>query len=348
MDVDSDSSDEEVITAYYYYRRNKKNRRFWVHPYIEKNFHHRLFIAARELNLSDTKFLCFYRMSKESYLYLVNLISPAINKRDTNMRECVNAEERILITLRGQLKGQLTRFSTYVNKDSVDPIEIKCRSKRMEELWSEFDQVQSKIESFENETDDYRIEFEEIYFSAIALALKLAPIDVPKFSGAYEEWSAFHDIYMAMIHNNPGIDDIQRFFHLRSCLKDEAAQVIMYIETTAANYNVAWNSVVSRYNNKKVLVQSHTKELFDIPAINEEAVQLRKLVDQLNGHINALEALGEKPREWGSILLHLIATKLDSSTLKAWETVSPKNEIPKVQVLLEFLEKRFKIKVKLN
>jgi len=100
MDVDSDSSEEEVITAYYYYRRNKKNRRFWVRPYLEKNFHHRLFIAARELNLSETKFLCFYRMSKESYLYLVNLISPAINKRDTIMRECVNAEERILITLR--------------------------------------------------------------------------------------------------------------------------------------------------------------------------------------------------------------------------------------------------------
>ncbi|KAL4103845.1 hypothetical protein QTP88_019180 [Uroleucon formosanum] len=173
--------------------------------------------------------------------------------------------------------------------------------------------------------------------------MKLSSIDIPKFSGAYEEWSAFHDIYIAMVHNNARIDDIQRFFHLRSCLKGEAAQVIRYIETTAANYNIAWNSVEARYNNKKVLVQSHTKELFDIPAINEEAVQLRKLIDQLNGHMSALEALGEKPKEWGSILLHLIATKLDSSTLKAWETVSPKNEIPKVQVLLEFLEKRFKI-----
>lgn len=284
---------------------------------------------------------------------------------------------------RGQLKGHLTRFSTYVNKESVDIFEVKCRSKKMEELWLEFDKVQSEIESFEDETDEYRVEFEEIYFSAMALgenllqrmsakkddngglksiataqtvncssssccnsvtaSMKLAPIDVPKFSGTYEEWSAFQNIYVAMIHNNQGIDDIQRFFHLRSCLKDEAAQVIMYIETTAANYNVAWNSVVARYNNKKVLVQSHTKELFDMLAINEEAAQLRKLIDQLNGHINALEALGKKPKEWGSILLHLIATKLDSSTLKAWETVSPKNEIAKVQVLLEFLEKRFKI-----
>jgi hypothetical protein len=47
-----DSSDEEIMIAYYYYHI-KKNRklRFWVHPYIERNFHYRLFVAARELNL---------------------------------------------------------------------------------------------------------------------------------------------------------------------------------------------------------------------------------------------------------------------------------------------------------
>jgi len=89
--------------------------------------------------------------------------------------------------------------------------------------------------------------------------MKLSPIDIPKFSGAYEEWSAFHDIYIAMVHNNPRIDDIQRFFHLRSCLKGEVAQVIMYIETTAANYNIAWNSVEARYNNKSVSAIAHKR-----------------------------------------------------------------------------------------
>jgi hypothetical protein len=48
-----DSSDEEIMIAYYYYhtKKNRKQRRFWVHPYIERNFHHLLFVAARELNL---------------------------------------------------------------------------------------------------------------------------------------------------------------------------------------------------------------------------------------------------------------------------------------------------------
>lgn len=77
-----DSSDEEMMIAYYYYHTKRNKRRFWVHPYIERNFHHRLFVAARELNLSDAKFLCFYRMSKDSYLQLVQLISPAIHKKD--------------------------------------------------------------------------------------------------------------------------------------------------------------------------------------------------------------------------------------------------------------------------
>lgn len=84
----------------WYRRMKRKTRRFWVHPYIDRNFHKRLFVGARELQQSDSKFVAFYRMSKESYITLVRMVSPAIQYVDTNMRECVNAEERILITLR--------------------------------------------------------------------------------------------------------------------------------------------------------------------------------------------------------------------------------------------------------
>lgn len=97
----SSSSDEEDFVMFLWYRQMKRNkRRLWVHPYIERNFHKRLFVGARELQQSDAKFLAFYRMRKESYITLVRIISPAIQCADTNMRECVNSEERILITLR--------------------------------------------------------------------------------------------------------------------------------------------------------------------------------------------------------------------------------------------------------
>ncbi|CAI6359011.1 unnamed protein product [Macrosiphum euphorbiae] len=102
MSSSTSSSDEEDIVMYYWYKRmqTKKKRKYWVHPYIEKNINCRTFVAARELQETDATFLAFYRMSRESYTELVTIISPAIHQQNTHLRECVSPEERILITLR--------------------------------------------------------------------------------------------------------------------------------------------------------------------------------------------------------------------------------------------------------
>lgn len=101
MSSDS-SSDDDIIIQYYYYRRyrTRKVRKLWVHPYIENNINCRLLVAAKELQESDSKFLTFYRMRKETYLELTRMITPYIHYTDTNMRECVSPDERLLITLR--------------------------------------------------------------------------------------------------------------------------------------------------------------------------------------------------------------------------------------------------------
>jgi len=98
----TDSSDEEIMVMYHYLRNKEKKRkmRYWVHPYLEKNIHCRLFVATKELQQTDSKFIAFYRMSKDSYMNLVQLITPYIRQKNTNMRECVSTEERLLITLR--------------------------------------------------------------------------------------------------------------------------------------------------------------------------------------------------------------------------------------------------------
>lgn len=98
------SSDEEDLLLLNYLRSRKRKqkykRKFWVHPYIRKNIGKRLFIAAKELSVDDSKFQSFYRMSKNTFKELVLIVGPTIQKQNTNMRECVSAEERILITLR--------------------------------------------------------------------------------------------------------------------------------------------------------------------------------------------------------------------------------------------------------
>ncbi|CAH1986896.1 unnamed protein product [Acanthoscelides obtectus] len=96
----SNSEEEDVLIYYRYKRQRRLRRKLWCHPYIERNINCRFFMAANQLAETDVKFVQCYRMSKASYLELVKLLSPFLSKMNTNMRECVSAEERILITLR--------------------------------------------------------------------------------------------------------------------------------------------------------------------------------------------------------------------------------------------------------
>jgi len=101
--------------------------------------------------------------------------------------------------------------------------------------------------------------------------VKLPPLEIPQFSGTYTEWAAYHDIFSALVHNNDKIGDIEKFFYLRSSLSGDAESVLKCIQTTADNYNAAWNSLIERYDNKKVLIQVHTQAIFDLEPIKKES-----------------------------------------------------------------------------
>lgn len=64
----------------------------------------------------------------------------------------------------------------------------------------------------------------------------------------------------------------------------------------------------------------------------------------MHGHINALESLSQNPKTWGCLLIHVIVIKLDSFTVKEWETQTTEtNDVPGVEQLLKFLEKRVRV-----
>jgi len=79
-------------------RQNKK--RFSVHPHYIKNICYSTFIVSRELDQDPEKFHEYYRMNPEIFKILVSLVETNIRKKDTNFRQAVSVEERLLITLR--------------------------------------------------------------------------------------------------------------------------------------------------------------------------------------------------------------------------------------------------------
>ncbi|CAI6352741.1 unnamed protein product [Macrosiphum euphorbiae] len=291
------------------------------------------------------------------------------------------ADERNLTIRRGQLKGTVTRFLTYLQSEELDPNQVSLRREKIEEVWHEFDQIQTALELTENlnESTAYRKEFEDLYFKAIVEAnkivslgmvkettsergsmaiaserstgrnsmapqVKLAALKVPVFNGDYLEWASFYDTFTALVHTHPDLLPVSKFFHLREALSGEALNSIRSLETTANNYEKAWSILCARYNNKKVRIQAHVRAIFDLDALqSDSAIKLRYFFDALSGHMRALEALEQEPESWGPLLMHLISTKLDKKTLQEWEAGSPKDRIAEVSEIMQFLENRFKI-----
>lgn len=64
---------------------------------------------------------------------------------------------------------------------------------------------------------------------------RLPEIPLPTFSGNMLEWPVFHDCFDALIGQRTGLSDIERFYYLLGCLKDEALHTIANIPVSEAN-----------------------------------------------------------------------------------------------------------------
>lgn len=81
-------------------RKREKKRKYWVHPILQERTHlgefHHLHNKLRE---DSDKFFEYYRMSAETFHYILDGICPSISKW-SNFREVVSPEERLAVTLR--------------------------------------------------------------------------------------------------------------------------------------------------------------------------------------------------------------------------------------------------------
>jgi hypothetical protein len=132
--------------------------------------------------------------------------------------------------------------------------------------------------------------------------------------------------------------------YLISSLKDEAKQLIMNLPVTLDNFTVAWNLVTQRYNNIKLIAMKHVKQLVQMPQVKgREAASLRKLINHVSSHTNALKALNLQASMHDLILNHLLLSVLDVETHKEWELRSSKLQyIASTKEIIEFLEDRCK------
>ncbi|KAL7299350.1 hypothetical protein TKK_0007923 [Trichogramma kaykai] len=150
--------------------------------------------------------------------------------------------------------------------------------------------------------------------------VRLPRIELNEFDGTHKEWESFRDLFLSLVHNDPGLSDVKRLHYLKTSLRGDAASAIQGFEITAQNYQSAWAALLSRYDNHRLLVRNHIEALLDLKAMTaESAAESQRVLDDINRHRVPLKSLGREAKQWDDWFIALGSRAMDPATRLAWE-----------------------------
>ncbi|XP_053686351.1 uncharacterized protein LOC128735898 [Sabethes cyaneus] len=174
--------------------------------------------------------------------------------------------------------------------------------------------------------------------------VRLPQITLPKFSGNIEEWISFRDLYTSLIHWQTDLPEVEKLHYLRSQLQGEALSVIEALPICSANYKTAWELLVQRYSNMKVIKRKQIQGIFDLPFLKREcACDLHTLLENFERIIKTLDQLVQPAEYKDLLLLHILSARLDSSTRRSWEEQSSTKDAESLKDLTDFLTRRIRV-----
>ncbi|XP_075158007.1 uncharacterized protein LOC142231277 [Haematobia irritans] len=171
----------------------------------------------------------------------------------------------------------------------------------------------------------------------------LPPCDTESFRGDYQSWPSFRDMFSAIYIRNSSLSKVQKLFHLRNKTKGEAFDIVNKCPLTNGGFDIAWASLQERFENKRLLVHSQLRILFNLSPVGlESGEEIKCLQRDINSCISSLELYDIDISSWDAILVYICSTKLPRTTLSLWEqSLQNKKDIPKWSALNDFLSNRF-------
>ena len=146
---------------------------------------------------------------------------------------------------------------------------------------------------------------------AVPLPLpKLPEIKIPKFSGKYEEWIPFWDLFSNIIDNRTDLADVIKFSCLRSHLSDRAFQVIAGLPVTSANYAAAVEALKDFYTDNDKLqrqLMSELNELRPPKYVHSELMNFKLSYEKL---LYQLDSLNMDKKAAEPVIQNVIVNKL--------------------------------------
>ena len=301
-----------------------------------------------------------FRTTNYSYHSFLSLVIDASDCSQLKLIivDKIGEQVQLFKTRIANAKRKITNFALFI--DRFDPErDFPALERRIQDLDKhiEFDESHPVLETLVDDPSyaGSRTEYEEKYYAAYGQAAtllrsvsrpepiapsssqsilpndqannvqaskrKLPPLSLPFFSGSYESWLGFHDIFKSLVDDDKDLPAREKLYHLKGCLKDEAAEILSSLDLSSENYKVTWGLLKERYDNRKIIRQTHVNSLLKMQSIAKD-FPVRSLIDQVRRLVRALEALKEPIDKWDTLLVAIIEEKLIFVIRIKWEDFS--------------------------
>ena len=164
------------------------------------------------------------------------------------------------------------------------------------------------------------------------------------------KWHEFWENFEHCVHNQPLVQELQKFSYLKSCLKGPAF-ISIYIsnfELRAENYGPAVQLLKERYSHKNVLRKAHLDSLEKLaPVSNSRDVpRLKGLYEDVESHCKTLLVVNVMPHEYSTTMVPKLLEKLPMDVRIKINQTMDENEDLKINEMAEELRKIVRIREK--
>lgn len=181
-------------------------------------------------------------------------------------------QHNTLLSAKIEFKEKSDYFQTNLFDDCFEKyLDLKTRMKeRLNEI------EESKRPSHISTEQDSKVVLDQFPLATT----KLPPIQLPTFSGEYREWLSFRDLFKSLVHENVTLCKVNKCQYLKSSLRGEAESLVKQIQVSDATYDIIWNMLNKRYDNKRSIVNTYIGKLLNHKRVtSESAKNIRELLD---------------------------------------------------------------------
>ncbi|KAL0860149.1 hypothetical protein ABMA27_010456 [Loxostege sticticalis] len=145
--------------------------------------------------------------------------------------------------------------------------------------------------------------------------------------------------FKSTVHENKSLTNAEKLYYLLGKLSDKAQSAFSGICPDGNNYKIIFDSLVSKYENKRLLASTYLNQMFDHKQFNVASIDnFGSFSDNFVSAANASKNL-KIDNLSDFILFHIAIKKNDSETARLFE-MSSKDKIPSFDSLVKFIKEQ--------